>query len=175
MSYSTEPNVNFDFLFSEDKNTILSKLLGLPYLDAGTATASALIEARTQLLTDDTRGWRENTVPTIALVLTDGKTQDTMELPAAAAAFRLVAETFAIGIGSAVDPVELRTIASGPTTQAAEHVYLLNDAAALLGGPFLAQLSGSLANCEMVTTLAPGETAPPTTMAPGNTTMFIFG
>lgn len=85
----------------------------VPYYGRGIHTAEGLRVVDEEMLTIH-QGWREDDIPTVVVVLTDGKAKDWKEIPRRARRLRRkVTRVIAVGIGNA-DENELRQIASRP-------------------------------------------------------------
>ncbi|XP_013407529.1 collagen alpha-1(XII) chain isoform X1 [Lingula anatina] len=88
----------------------------------GTNTAYALSTARTSSFTA-AKGDRSN-VPNVVIVMTDGKSDNRMATVKEAIMLRNFASVFAIGVGSNVDTVELKAMATDPDSK---YVFTVTD------------------------------------------------
>ena len=109
--FSSGASVSFHLNTFSSRETLTSAVNRIPYLSSGTNTAAALYT----LINQGFEGARPiaQGVPRVAMVVTDGMSNEPAETVAAANALRKMPSitTYAIGIGSA-DVTELRTIAS---------------------------------------------------------------
>ena len=114
--FSSSASVSFHLNTYSNRETLTSAVNSIPYLDSGTQTADALY----LLINQGFVGARPKIqgVPRVAMVVTDGKSNDPALTVTAAEALRSVPSimTYAVGIGSA-DRTELNTIASTRNNQ----------------------------------------------------------
>lgn len=97
-----------------DKAAILAEIADIPYYGRGTRTAKALQVTANHHLTAYS-GWRGGEVPTIVIVLTDGKSQDDADIDKYAKLLRAKAtRVIAIGVGDNIEEQELVRIATAP-------------------------------------------------------------
>lgn len=128
VQYSTTPRTEFLLNTFQNKEDILQSISTLPYKGGGTKTGLGLDFMLTQHFVESAGSRAKENVPQIAVVITDGQSQDNVEQHAQdlkSAGITL----YAIGIKDA-DKDELRDIASDPKDQ---HVYSVSNFAALQG------------------------------------------
>ena len=110
--FSSSAAVQFSLNTHSDINQLLSAIAAIPYTGGGTNTAAGL----NLLLAQGFNGARPTSqgIPRVAIVVTDGQSNDGTATAAAAQAVHAAGVTvFAVGIGNA-DPIELDAIASRP-------------------------------------------------------------
>lgn len=113
--YSDKPSVGFFLDSFGNKNDILNYIKILPYRGGGTQTGAALTFAKDNLFTE-TRGSRKALgVKQIAIIITDGKSQDDVT-DAAPKLRRSGVTVYAVGVKNASSE-ELLKIASYPQKQ----------------------------------------------------------
>ena len=109
--FSSTASNSFHLNTYSDRQSLTAAVDGIPYIGGGTKTADALY----LLINQGFAGARPKSqgVPRVAMVVTDGKSNDPDQTVIAAAALRQVPSimTYAVGIGGA-DRTELNTIAS---------------------------------------------------------------
>ena len=109
--FSSTASISFNLNTYSDKQSLTIAVNNIPYIGGGTKTADALY----LLINQGFAGARPKSqgVPRVAMVVTDGKSNDPSLTITAAEALRQVPSimTYAVGIGGA-DVTELRTIAS---------------------------------------------------------------
>ncbi|XP_055019926.1 collagen alpha-4(VI) chain-like [Boleophthalmus pectinirostris] len=110
--YSNEPYQEFLLKDHLEKSSVLEQLDSVPYRTGGTETGKALDFIRTQFFTADAGSRRDQRVPQIAVVITDGDSADEVQGPAQELK-RLGVLVFTIGVGQA-NEAELKNIASRP-------------------------------------------------------------
>ncbi|XP_019711442.1 collagen alpha-4(VI) chain-like [Hippocampus comes] len=113
VQYSTNPFLEFLLLEHMDKNSLLVELDNLPYRLGGTQTGEAIDFIRTQLFNENAGSRASKGVPQIAVVITDGDSQDDVVQPALRLREHGVT-VFAIGVGGA-NVIELEAIANQPS------------------------------------------------------------
>ncbi|GCC24847.1 collagen alpha-6(VI) chain-like [Chiloscyllium punctatum] len=128
IQYSGTPRTEFFLNSYSDKNEILQYLQQLPYKGGGTRTGLGLKFMLNKHFVESAGSRASMGVPQVAIVITDGQSQDSVGLPAKALRDRGVT-VYAIGIKDAVEK-ELEEIASKP---ASNYVYNVADFAALRG------------------------------------------
>ncbi|XP_034144568.1 collagen alpha-6(VI) chain isoform X3 [Esox lucius] len=128
VQYSTTPRTEFLFNTFQDKKDILDYINNLPYKGGGTMTGEGLDFLLKELFVDQAGSRIKNNVPQIAVVITDGQSQDNVA-PHALELQRRGITLYAIGIKDA-DEEQLKEIATKPHNQ---HVYSVSDFAALQG------------------------------------------
>lgn len=128
VQYSNDPRTEFLLNTHRNKNDILQYISRLPYMGGGTKTGQGL-DFMLKKHFVEAAGCRANqNVPQIAVVITDGKSQDNVESYARDLKRKGIV-LYAIGIKDA-DEDELKEIANEPHSQ---HVYSVSDFAALHG------------------------------------------
>lgn len=128
VQYSTTPRTEFLLNTYQNKKDILQYINSLPYMGGGTQTGQGLDFMLTEHFVEAAGSRGGQNVPQIAVVITDGKSQDNVESHAQDLKRRGIV-LYAIGIKEA-DEDQLREIASEPHSQ---HVYSVSDFAALQG------------------------------------------
>ncbi|XP_048464938.1 collagen alpha-3(VI) chain [Rhincodon typus] len=128
IQYSGNPRTEFFLNSYSDKNEILQYLQQLPYKGGGTRTGLGLKFMLNKHFVESAGSRASMGVPQVAIVITDGQSQDSVGPPAKALRDRGVT-IYAIGIKDAVEK-ELEEIASKP---AGNYVYNVADFAALRG------------------------------------------
>ncbi|XP_036930513.1 collagen alpha-6(VI) chain isoform X4 [Acanthopagrus latus] len=128
VQYSTTPRTEFLLNTYQNKEDILRYINKLPYLGGGTHTGQGLDFMLNEHFVEKAGSRAGQNVPQIAVVITDGKSQDTVESHAQNLKRRGIV-VYAIGIKDA-DEAELKEIANVPHTQ---HVYSVSNFAALQG------------------------------------------
>lgn len=73
------PQIMFDFKANYDAASIQAAVETVEYIGKGTATGAALTFTVNQLLSSSASGYREGAVPLVAVVISDGETQETQE------------------------------------------------------------------------------------------------
>ncbi|XP_071402741.1 collagen alpha-6(VI) chain-like [Centroberyx affinis] len=127
VQYSTTARTEFLLNTYQNKEDILQYISNLPYKGGGTQTGLGLDFMLTEHFVEGA-GSRAGNVPQIAVVITDGKSQDNVEPHAQQLKSRGII-LYAIGIKEA-DEEQLREIANKPHDQ---YVYSVSDFAALQG------------------------------------------
>ncbi|XP_052796198.1 cartilage matrix protein-like isoform X2 [Mya arenaria] len=126
ISFSHDANIVLPLDSLMSKEEVLNKLSNIPHVGGGTNTAEALKLARQQGFSADVV--RPN-VPKLIIVLTDGLSRDEIQTAREARLAQAMGiKAFAIGIGRAVDMVEIRNIASNPDQQ---YVFQVEDFSSL--------------------------------------------
>ncbi|XP_051812885.1 collagen alpha-6(VI) chain [Acanthochromis polyacanthus] len=128
VQYSTDPRTEFLLNTFQNKEDILNFISRLPYLGGGTNTGKGLDFMLRNHFVEAAGSRAGQKVPQIAVVITDGKSQDTVEFNAEELRRRGIV-LYAIGIKDA-DEDQLKEIANEPHSQ---HVYSVSDFAALQG------------------------------------------
>lgn len=128
VQYSTTPRTEFLLNTYQDKKEILQYISQLPYMGGGTHTGQGLDFMLKEHFVATAGSRAAQNVPQIAVVITDGKSQDNVESHAQELKRRGIV-LYAIGIKEA-DEEQLREIANEPHSQ---HVYSVSDFAALHG------------------------------------------
>ncbi|XP_034057186.1 collagen alpha-6(VI) chain isoform X2 [Gymnodraco acuticeps] len=127
VQYSTTPRTEFKLNTYQEKKDILQYINVLPYMGGGTQTGLGLDYMLTEHFVE-AAGSRGQNVPQIAVVITDGKSQDNVESYAQDLKRKGIV-LYAIGIKDA-DEEQLKEIANEPHSQ---HVYSVSNFAALQG------------------------------------------
>ncbi|XP_066547409.1 collagen alpha-6(VI) chain isoform X2 [Amia ocellicauda] len=110
--YSNTPKAEAFLNSFNDKNEILQYIKKLPYRGGGTATGAALDFVRTNIFKKEKGSRKAQGVQQIAIVITDGESQDNVSSPANNLR-RAGVTVFAVGVKGANEQ-ELRKIASHP-------------------------------------------------------------
>ncbi|XP_060706236.1 collagen alpha-6(VI) chain-like [Hemiscyllium ocellatum] len=111
--YSTLTNPKFQLNDFHDKSEILTRIQKLPYRGGGTYTGAAIEYVKQRYFVPNSGSRINQGVPQIAIVITDGKSQDDVTDPAVALR-RSGVTVFAFGIKD-VNETELQNIASYPS------------------------------------------------------------
>ncbi|XP_041101018.1 collagen alpha-6(VI) chain-like isoform X2 [Polyodon spathula] len=111
--YSDTPNVEFYLNTFSQKADILQYIKTLPYRGGGTNTGAAINFLKNNVFTKSAGSRMAYGVQQIAVVITDGFSQDNVSSPAASLR-RAGVKIFAVGIQNA-SPTELKQIASHPS------------------------------------------------------------
>ncbi|XP_028415701.1 matrilin-2-like [Dendronephthya gigantea] len=120
MSYATLSTVHFSFSRKfVSRQDLHSTIDSIPYSGGGTNTAQALIKAYAEMFNDS----QVTGVKKVLIVFTDGQSSANVYHPAQQLK-NIGVIIFSIGIGSGINVLELRTMASAP---ADDHVFLLNN------------------------------------------------
>ncbi|XP_036431055.1 LOW QUALITY PROTEIN: collagen alpha-4(VI) chain [Colossoma macropomum] len=128
VQYSDTPRTEFTLNRYEDKQEILDYIKRLPYKTGGTNTGMGLEFLLKKHFVEEAGSRARQQVPQIAVVITDGDSQDEVE-PFAQELRQKGIKIYAIGIKDA-DEALLKKIATQPHDQ---HVYSVSDFAALQG------------------------------------------
>ncbi|XP_056326489.1 collagen alpha-6(VI) chain isoform X1 [Danio aesculapii] len=128
VQYSDTPRTEFSLNTYQNKEEILDYIRNLRYKTGGTHTGQGLEFILKQHFIEEAGSRAQQNVPQIAIVITDGDSQDEVELQAQELRQRGI-KIFAIGIKDA-DVRLLRQIANEPYDQ---YVYSVSDFAALQG------------------------------------------
>lgn len=126
VQYSDNPLTEFLLNTFENKDDILNNIIKLPYRGGGTMTGKGLEFMSNEHFVGKAGSRAAQKVPQIAVVITDGKSQDDVESHAKNLRRRGIV-LYAIGIKDA-DASQLREIANDD-----QHVYSVSDFAALQG------------------------------------------
>ncbi|XP_028415702.1 fibrillin-2-like [Dendronephthya gigantea] len=120
MSYATLSTVHFSFSRKfVSRQDLHSTIDSIPYSGGGTNTAQALIKAYAEMFNDS----QVTGVKKVLIVFTDGRSSANVYQPAQQLK-NIGVIIFSIGIGSGINVLELKTMASAP---ADDHVFLLNN------------------------------------------------
>ncbi|XP_070768321.1 collagen alpha-6(VI) chain-like [Enoplosus armatus] len=128
VQYSTTPRTEFLLNTYQNKRDILQYISNLPYMGGGTQTGQGLDFMLNEHFVEAAGSRAGQNVPQIAVVITDGKSQDNVEAQAQSLKRKGIV-LYAIGIKDA-DEDQLKEIANEPHSQ---HVYSVSDFAALQG------------------------------------------
>lgn len=126
VQYSTTPRTEFLLNTHQRKETILQYISKLPYMGGGTHTGQGLDFMLKNHFVKSAGSRASQHVPQIAVVITDGKSQDNVESHAQDLKRKGIV-LYAIGIKDA-DEEQLKEIANEPHSQ---HVYSVADFTAL--------------------------------------------
>ncbi len=128
VQYSTTPRTEFLLNTYQNKKDILGYISKLPYMGGGTHTGQGLDFMLNEHFVEAAGSRARQKVPQIAVVITDGKSQDNVEQQAQNLKKKGIV-LYAIGIKDA-DEDQLKEIANEPYSQ---HVYSVSDFGALQG------------------------------------------
>lgn len=128
VQYSSNPRTEFQLNTFQNKRGILEYIKKLSYLGGGTNTGKGLDFVMQEHFVESAGSRARQNVPQIAVVITDGKSQDEVELHAERLRSKGIV-VYAIGIKDA-DEDELKLIANRPHSQ---HVHSVSDFNALQG------------------------------------------
>ncbi|XP_039972556.1 collagen alpha-6(VI) chain-like isoform X3 [Xiphias gladius] len=128
VQYSNTPRTEFLFNTYQNKQDILQYISKLPYMGGGTQTGQGLDFMLKEHFLEAAGSRAGQNVPQIAVVITDGKSQDNVESHAQDLKRKGIV-LYAIGIKDA-DEEQLKEIANEPHSQ---HVYSVSDFTALQG------------------------------------------
>lgn len=128
VQYSTTPRTEFLLNTHQNKRDILQYISRLPYMGGGTQTGQGLDFMLNEHFVEAAGSRARQNVPQIAVVITDGKSQDNVETHAQELKGKGIV-LYAIGIKDA-DEEQLKEIANEPHGQ---HVYSVSDFSALQG------------------------------------------
>ncbi|MEQ2222730.1 hypothetical protein ILYODFUR_029428 [Ilyodon furcidens] len=128
VQYSSIPHTEFKLNTFQTKKGILEYIKNLHYRGGGTNTGKGLDFMLNNHFVETAGSRAEQNVPQIAVVITDGKSQDEVELHAEKLRNKRII-LYAIGIKDA-DEDELKQIANRPHSQ---HVHSVSDFTALQG------------------------------------------
>ncbi|XP_056116144.1 collagen alpha-1(XXI) chain [Rhinichthys klamathensis goyatoka] len=113
VQYSDDPFLHIPLGKHFSSNNLIKAMESIEYMGGNTNTGKAIKFANDKLFALSERG--PNGIAKIAVVLTDGKSQDEV-LAAAEAARKKGIILFAIGVGSETEDAELRAIANKPSS-----------------------------------------------------------
>ena len=160
--FSRNARVAFQLDRTNNLDSARNAILNIPYPRGATETAEALELAKTDLFVA-ANGDRPG-VPNVAIVITDGKSDDNDEtLEAAEALHDDGVHVFSVGIGNNLDEEELRKISSPP--QEVDRNYFISPDFEALGG-FINDLLLSV--CESVEEPTTTMTTTTTTTTPAS-------
>lgn len=128
VQYSTTPRTEFQLNTYQDKDHILKYISTLPYMGGGTQTGQGLDFLLQWHFVEAAGSRARQNIPQIAVVITDGKSQDDVDSHALRLRRKGIV-LYAIGIKDA-DVEQLKEIANEPHSQ---HVYSVSNFAALQG------------------------------------------
>ncbi|CAI9721272.1 type VI, alpha [Octopus vulgaris] len=122
-SFSNQPVQHFALNTYFNRSLIIDAISKLPYYQGSTNTASAISLLRSSVFT--AASGDRPTAPNIAIVITDGQSNDPLSTAAQAKALRQAGTIlFSIGVGSGVNTKELNNMASDPDK---DHVFTVSD------------------------------------------------
>jgi len=116
ITYNNHVNIKFKLNQFASKREILQEIAKVEYEGVGTLTGQAMVETAMKIFEND--AGRRTDIPTVTVLITDGKSQDPVENPAKH--LQTLSRVIAVGIGSEADQKELQEIASG---EGDENVY----------------------------------------------------
>ncbi|KAM4735744.1 collagen alpha-1(XII) chain-like [Anableps anableps] len=128
VQYSSSPRTEFQLNTFQNKTGILEYIKSLPYSGGGTNTGKGLDFILNNHFVESAGSRAAQNIPQIGVVITDGKSQDEVELHAERLRKKGII-MYAIGIKDA-DEDELKQIANRPHSQ---HVHSVSDFTALQG------------------------------------------
>ncbi|XP_013884856.1 collagen alpha-6(VI) chain [Austrofundulus limnaeus] len=128
VQYSTDPHTEFSLNTYQNKEDILAYIKSLPYRGGGTYTGQGLDFMLKHHFVAAAGSRAQQKASQIAVVITDGKSQDDVE-PYAEELRRRGIVLYAVGIKEA-DEAELQLIANKPHSQ---HIFSVSDFTALQG------------------------------------------
>ncbi|KAK3594268.1 hypothetical protein CHS0354_008849 [Potamilus streckersoni] len=115
MTFSSSVKVEWNLNTYADKQSLINATHHIHYTGGETYTHQALQYARIKVFSL-AAGDRQH-FPNVAIILTDGKSNNDSQTVIEAAALQHVAKVIAIGIGSQIDTNELHAIATNPDQQ----------------------------------------------------------
>ncbi|KAL4640905.1 collagen alpha-1(XXI) chain-like [Arapaima gigas] len=121
IQYSDNPHLHIPLGRHDSSEELIAAMESIEYMGGNTRTGAAIQFASERLFATSARG--PNGVAKIAIVLTDGKSQDEV-MEAAEAARKKGIILFAIGVGSETEEGELRMIANKPPST---YVFYVED------------------------------------------------
>lgn len=121
VQYSDEPVLHIPLGKHSSTKDLIRAMESIEYMGGNTNTGKAIKFANEKLFALSERG--PNGASKIAVVLTDGKSQDAV-MEAAEAARKKGIILFAIGVGSETEEAELKTIANKPSST---YVFYVED------------------------------------------------
>lgn len=124
--YHGEPKAEVFLNTFTDKSELLDFVRILPYYGGGTHTGAALDFTQQQVFVKERGSRKELGVQQVAVVITDGRSQDDVSTPAANLR-RAGVTVYAVGVKDA-DKAQLHQLASYPTNK---HMFLVNSFAKL--------------------------------------------
>ncbi|XP_078395507.1 collagen alpha-6(VI) chain-like [Cetorhinus maximus] len=113
VQYSTLPRAEFHFTTFQNKEDVLEHIANVPYRGGETNTGAAITFLKNNYFEPIARSRNTNGIPQIAIVITDGNSDDDIKKPAAALRRRGVT-VYALGTENA-NSKELASIASYPS------------------------------------------------------------
>ena len=148
--YGSDPYLDFDLQESFSKDENIRRIQAAEYLESSTATGDAILLMANTGFTEQ-HGARsvDNAVPRVAMVLTDGESnQGTSVSEAAKIARDKSIKIHAFGIGSSINKAELLEIAgSQDKVHMIDSFDNINDAKALISEGFYRGNSNILLSC----------------------------
>ncbi|CAM9420746.1 unnamed protein product [Lampetra fluviatilis] len=111
VQYSDSPKLEVSFSDRASADRVVSEIRSIGYLGGNTHTGKAIKFAMDEVFASSAR--RGSDVAKTAIVVTDGKSQDNVTVPAQEARASKIT-LFAVGVGSAAEEQELRNIANHP-------------------------------------------------------------
>lgn len=121
VTYNDDPKAQVYLDTFDDKNELLDFINILPYHGGGTKTGLALDYTRQTVFVSQKGSRKDRAVQQVAVVITDGKSQDNVSI-AAANLRRSGVTVYAVGVKDA-DKAELRQLASHPTNK---HTFIVD-------------------------------------------------
>lgn len=119
--YSDSPKAQVYLDTFDQKNDLLKFIKILPYNGGGTYTGAALNFTRNRVFSKEKGSRKDKGVQQVAVVITDGKSQDNVST-AAANLRRAGVTVYAVGVKDA-DEVQLKEMASNPTNK---HTFVVD-------------------------------------------------
>lgn len=110
IAYNNKVKIEFFLNTFSTKRDMVKAIKNITYEGVGTLTGQAMVNVASRMFDVD-RGFRDN-IPTVTVLITDGKSQDPVALPASF--LQQLSRVIAVGIGEGADEQELQEVASGP-------------------------------------------------------------
>lgn len=121
VTYNDDPRAQVYLDSFDDKSELLDFIKILPYQGGGTKTGLALDYAQQNVFVSQKGSRKNRAVQQVAIVITDGQSQDNVSI-AAANLRRTGVTVYAVGVKDA-DKAELRQLASHPTNK---HTFIVD-------------------------------------------------
>ena len=118
INFASSAGVQFSLNMHQDISSLLQAIASVPFTSGGTNTAAALTTLLSEFSTANGARPLQEGIPRVAIVVTDGQSNDPLATVAAANnvhASNII--VFAVGVGSNIPIAELNAIASDPDSQ----------------------------------------------------------